>query len=260
MGLDFASSTAIVDFGSPAIFDDKLTVWWGAWIFVDAVAADARVMQKGYSAAHSTAHYLGFDVSTAGSIDYSFQRATTPQSITALRANFAAYGTGKWIFVIAIADASTNGSCKLYIGDLYTPPAEPSAYTTQIAGAGAATTDAAAPLVWGQRGGSAVNFDGKIAWVGGGTTLPANQGVINQIWMGRYRGSDRILDSQLGWNGTTSAVDWSGLGNNGTITSATVYAHVPARGLFGGKSGWRGNYRIPSATTWPGYQSPFGWS
>lgn len=221
MALDFAGSTHQVDCGSGSGLDDKLTLFTWQWLWWDSVTGDQRIWQKSFGA---TFQYLASNIN-AGNLEAATSRASGAQGIRALRSNFAHFGTGKWLCIMSQFDGSTSSNNKLWVGDLTNPPAEPSAYITQSAGSGAISSNAASSLIYGQRGGSAANFDGKIAIAGWRSSHPTI-GEIYNIWRGGLS-ADRLGEWHFGMDGASTVVDRSGNGNTGTVTGATVSAHVP---------------------------------
>jgi hypothetical protein len=61
------------------------------------------------------------------------------------------------------------------------------------------------------------------------------------------------LWTEYGYNGTSTQPDWSGNGNAGTVTGATVGDHVPLGPPFGYDLGWEGAFTAaaaPSGRIW----------
>lgn len=54
----------------------------------------------------------------------------------------------------------------------------------------------------------------------------------------------------LGYNGTSTQPDWSGHGNAGTVTGATVSAHVPLRRPFGRRQAWHSAMATAAPAGW----------
>ena len=56
---------------------------------------------------------------------------------------------------------------------------------------------------------------------------------ITQHWMRSQNHANSKVLMHVGYNGTGTQADWSGHGNSGTVTGATVSAHVPLGPQFG---------------------------
>jgi len=164
--------------------------------------------------------------------DTTRHRATAPTGGTANAASFASYALNSWLFLVATFDtAGANGDQKLLIGNLTTPPTEPSAYTAQQVGSGT-PGETVSPFTFGNNANSTTRvFIGDIAAVSFfNRVLTANE--IYQVWRFNAPLSGRIVQSHYGLLGTGTQPDWSGNGRTGTVTGATVSAHVPLGPLF----------------------------
>ena len=226
MSLLFDASTEKVSVGSGATLDDLQTLTTLQWIYIPGLApVDGRIWQKAYFGGHSTFHLLTL-IRTAAIIENEYARATTSQYTKAALANFSVYGTGKWLFVVTTSDPSTDASNKLYMGDLTTAPAEPSAYTNQRAGSGAFTADSAAALYFGNKENDGANVDARIAYAMWCNAI-LTQADINQQWRQMRLISPTVGFWHFGRGGTGTQFDYSGNANNGTVTGATVADNPP---------------------------------
>lgn len=145
-------------------------------------------------------------------------------------ANFTHYGLNKWIFVCAVFDtAGAAAAQRILIGDLDSPLAEPSAYATQTAGSGTASTS------WGTNdfhfGGlpspTTRKFFGKIAWVGvWNVALTLSQMIEEQFNALKspspVNRTSNVIYSHLGSNGGGLQFNLSGKGTHGVVTGPTV--------------------------------------
>lgn len=224
MSLDFSGTTHKIDFGTGSSLDNLTPFFAFAWVYLDSNAAPdgGRVYQKGLT---SNAQF--FSPANPLSVEMTTARGTANCSVVALTSNFAAFGTGKWLFVAVINDTTTSGNNKIYVGDLVTLAAEPSAYITQTAGSGTQGNNNGAPAIVGNRANDNRAIDGKIAYVGiwGGVVPSDNQ--IHQLQFRPMPTSGCKLFAIPGYNGTGTQPDFSGNGHAGTVTSAAVADHVP---------------------------------
>lgn len=232
--LRFSASTHKVNVGSSSQLDDlqELTTIQWAWVSsLPGASSESRLWQKAYLGAHSTAHVLAFENYGTDVISTNYSRATSPQVARAAVTNFAAWGLNKWLFVVGRSHATTNGSNNLSIGDLWTPPAEPSAYVDQTAGSGAFRSDAAASLYIGNRENDNVALDGRIAFTAWYNRRLTDSEVF-QTWLGWYWHPGLVGLWQHGHMGASRVLDLTGRGSTGTVTGATLsfgpYLHLDA--------------------------------
>lgn len=135
---------------------------------------------------------------------------------------------GKWQFV-GFTDGGAGVNPKLLAGDLTTLCVEPSYRAAVTAPAGALTSDAAANVLIGNRDRATPSdsMSGAIAWAGiYSADLSVAECQAIQFRTAKHL-STNVLNMHLGYNGTGTQPDWSGSGNNGTVTGATVADHVP---------------------------------
>lgn len=168
-------------------------------------------------------------VKTSNVHEIQYGRTGTNLQATAALGNFAHYGTSKWCFFAAAWDFSgANGDQILLIGDLDSPAAEPSSYSTQVVGTGSAGDDSAADFIVGNHPSGSVSWDGRIALFAAYAELMTIAQI--QALQGRLQPGPQStckLFCNYGFHGTGTQTDWSGNENNGTVTGATVADHVP---------------------------------
>lgn len=245
MALDFQGTTDRVNHGSGATIDNLQTMTAMHWVNVTPANGN-RLWQKGTVGAHGTTHLVEM-FATVDDISASYSRATASQRAAAVATNFAAYAAGTWMCLGVQLDPTTDGNNRLYLGNLSTPLAEPSAYSVQTAGSGAFNSDAAADLYVGNNQNLSVEFDGVIAWIAWWNRLLTYGEMVDQQFRPHVT-SGCVLFTHYGLNGATGTqADWSGNGNNGTLTGTTAAQHVPLRPPFGGFAGWRGNFTAAAA-------------
>ena len=153
-------------------------------------------------------------------------RGTTNLDVAGLNANFSHLASTKWLFLAFTWDTGgANADQRLLIGDLDSPAAEPSAYSTQTVGSGAVASGAN-NLIIGCDGGHTLSFNGDIALCGIFDVHMTNAEIQAQQHS-LYPLRECVGWWNLGFNGTGSQTDWAGGGNNGTVTGAVLADHVP---------------------------------
>lgn len=139
--------------------------------------------------------------------------------------------TGVWNYNAVAWDINgADADQKLFYGRLNVAVTEADNYTFQSVGSGAVYSDAASNFTIANiPGGGGASFDGKIALL----AVWDKQLTLAQIEAQRHM-LDKAIESancvgfwNLGLYGTGVQPDWSGNGNNGTVTGATVSPHVP---------------------------------
>ncbi len=228
MALDFSGNTAAkVNHGSDASLDNWTVGTYMMWIFVTGSGDDDIALLEKLA----TGKELNFN--PAFTLTVTANRATTALSARADIANFSSYAQNTWMFIAGTFNTGgADGDQRLLIGDLSTFATEPSSYSMQTVGSGTLTVDAAADLIVGNKAGDSRNLPGSIASV-----HIVNANLTNaQILAQQFRFSlfsDSQVYSHYGFNGTGTQADYSGNGNSGIVTSATVADHVPLGPPFG---------------------------
>ena len=93
-------------------------------------------------------------------------------------------------------------------------------------------------------------FVGRIGFFGvWNRAMPLGEIVSHQWCPRKTSGCDALY--HLGFNGVAAQPDWSGSGNTGTVTGATVSDHVPLSSPFGLRHGWRGAFTPAAAVVLP---------
>lgn len=215
--LTFGAATSDrVDCGNPSNLTDVNTGTCCAWVYNTATATNQRIWAKG---AGVNIHHFRLTTSQFGIV---IGRATAPLNVQASASNFAAYATGKWLFVVGLWDTGgANGDQKILIGDLANPPVPPSSYDiAQTVGSGTVNSDAAGNFLIGNAGTNVVSWVGRIAAFGFWNRQLSYAEILDQYeQMNPTAGC--VLLPHLGYNGVGRQQDWSGYNNHGTVTGAT---------------------------------------
>lgn len=229
MALSFTNSSDRVNIGTGSSLDNLATCTIAAWLYCTNDNIDRRIWQKGlspngrlfYTFSSAGTAQLRLDVHGRGTLAYANTSA------------FSAWATNKWCFAACVWNTGgANGDQKLYVGDLSTTLAEPSAYTSQAVGTGSPGNNSGVAAVWANNTNNASAFQGRIAtgWIFNRVLS------IGELAHLQFKGqilSGCVDYHEFGFTGSSSSADWSGNVNTGTITGATVVDHVPLASPFG---------------------------
>lgn len=195
-----------------------------AWVYPTALANFRRIAAKD---TNSTAGWF-LSIINTGFLSFSWSQNTTPDTATGTT---LALTTSDWWFTAATDDKSA--APKLYVGSIVAKVAQSSS-AAAAAGTGGYIDDSAIVLDIGNHQTTAnQGFPGRIAWVGVWNRA-LSLGELKDQQFHPHVTSGNVVFTELGYNGTTSCIDWSGLRNTGTVTGATLSAtHVPISTLFG---------------------------
>jgi hypothetical protein len=216
MALEFTGgSSDIVTVSSASDIDDKTTFTWAMWLYLNTAQNDGVYVRK-------RATFLVAEFGVDDSAHFNMIRDTTNAEAIS---GTGFWETGKWLFVAVTYD-STDGP-RLWKGDLDTLVTEIGSYDTRDAGSGTFQTDNTFDLGIGNRVGSSLSIDGRIAsflW----TNYRANEADLRKIqFQFQKTYSNDVIHFELGYEGTGTQPDYTGNGNSGAVTGTTVAAHVP---------------------------------
>lgn len=222
MALGFGSGQ-YVDCGSDVSLDDINTGTMLAWVYPDSLM-NCRIADK----VDGGIGYNEFSLFDDYGWGFTKERSTDLNIVV----SDPLYETGTWNYLGVVFNTSgADGDQKAYRGKLNVPAVLASSYDIQTVGGGTPVSSAngnqyignssTGPAVW--------YFPGKIAWVAIYTSLLSLEQIRAQQYnlLAPVDPANCVLFMNLGWNGTGTQPDWSGTGNNGTVTSATVADHVP---------------------------------
>jgi hypothetical protein len=228
MALTF-TGTDIVNLGTGVTANDTSFTYY-FWVFIPDTSARGAFFARGATA--GTSHIMQVP-SGGGELNYFRGRATTSMDYLS---NSTPFGTdNKWYFVALMVDTAlaANQQCNLYVGDLTTLATEVT-YTKTGDGSGAFGDNSAVAETLANRLSPSSNraFPGDIA-----VAAHVNDALsLSQIQSLQF--NPRVVPNtdyffHFGFNGTGTQADWSGNGNSGTVTGATVADHVPLPPPFG---------------------------
>lgn len=149
-----------------------------------------------------------------------------------------------WTFVAAtIGTGETATNVHLYTAT--TGVITEVSYDTTTNATGTYTSDAGDSLSIGNDAGEVQGFEGRLAEVRIYTRILAI-GEMESVRRGKHLGSSVLHMPILG---RSAEPDYSGNGNNGTLTGTTVADHPPVGPTFGFDYGWQGAFTVAAATT-----------
>jgi hypothetical protein len=221
-----------VSVGSNAVLDQMTVGTVLCWCKLDSAPPgnDSRIWSKGATGLDTGLRFN--NTGGATNLSHFVVRATTPLQVTT--DNPPGVASGAWAFIASSWNtAGANGDQHLYSGSLSLVVAEVGSYVTRVVGSGALQENPAEPGILGNRGAGSRQFDGNIATV----LIFSHQLSLGEIRAQQFHPhlvSGCVGFWHLGYAGTGTQPDWSGNGNHGTVTGATVGVHVPLDPPFGG--------------------------
>lgn len=217
-----ASSSDRVDHGSGATLDDLASGGaMGAWVWFKptslsgvTVLISKEVGFAGWELVNDNGA-LRFLVTYAGATD---DDATS---------NAAVLTNGVWNFAYGLNDQSAGQANRLFVGTLTAPATEVAGYINVTTGAGGRNSDAAAVLMVGNLDRTRTSAPSGSIQRGGAASVAKTLAEIQDI--------QRLTPPQIGllsgvklsfdYRATGVQADYSGNGNTGTITGATLAAN-----------------------------------
>lgn len=206
------------------------------WYYPTSLAAAVRFL------ASKHANIAGFQREwtirpTTGQVNSSYRGTTNAQARSANSAGNVLTANKWWFLAFTLSSSLVP---RVYLGDLGAATYEVS-YAIQTTGV-ALVDDSSYDFRIGNAQDAAHAAPGRIARV---AYFPAAELSLGQIQAVQCRGRLGVAAAgwwELGYAGTGTQPDWSGNGNAGTVTGATVADHVPLGSLFGATAG-----RVPYA-------------
>ncbi len=213
--LNFNGTTHQVDFGSAASLDD---LGPSTFMFIyrpTTLDVTFRYLWRKFQGPGGTnINHHDSD------LDFARVYSTTNMVITSTGDVISA---GNW-YITFFVDGGVGVAPRIYHTQLGNTLTEPS-YAQQDTPVGALTTDASATALVGIRDATR-RFVGDIAVVAVWEEAFSLDQCIQQYWRAFPTVNSRVL-THLGFNGTGTQPDWTGSGNSGTVTGATVSTHAP---------------------------------
>ena len=214
-----AGTTDVANHGSATSIDQVTTATQLMWIYPTTLTSGRRLWEK-----HgSLGHFFALQ-GTTGDLTFVWNGTSLTQYTTT---STPLATLNKWYFV-ASTYTSATGVAQIYTGTL-TSAAVESAYQTTTAGSG--PSDDSAGSLWVGNADAADTqrvFQGSI-----GSFMMVNRvltlGEIRSLQFNPRVVNGTLVFTMYGFNGTGKQPDWSGNGNAGTVTGATVSANVPLR-------------------------------
>ena len=238
------SSTNLVNFGSAAALDNLARGTFLGWFYPTTVANAFRTFAGKAGSNQIALHRRG--IAGGGSMLRMYvTRATTEQNATSATATLTA---NAWQFLAGTWDV-TDGGPKVYRGTLAALVSDVT--DTSADGSGAKGDDSAVAVHVGTTPGASESPGMRCAMFQMHNTDLLLAQLIEQQFFPHPLASTLIY-CQLGYAGTGTQPDWSGNGNNGTVTGATVTPdHVPMRPIFHAGRAWSGAFTAAAAAALP---------
>jgi concanavalin A-like lectin/glucanase superfamily protein len=223
-----ANTTDRVECGHAASVADLIDLTVLMWVYPTTLTASRGLFTIGATASIPT---VAIRLATASTdLDVRVQQATSQAQYVS---NDNPLATNTWCFLAATYSQGATPRSRIYRGRL-TSSAVESTYVTTTTGTGnkSSETGSGSNLTWGNRFTAgpayAQAFQGRIA-VGAYFNRVLTLGEILD-WQFRPRKmTGCVAFYHLGFAGTGTQPDWSGNGNAGTVTGATVSDHAPIR-------------------------------
>jgi len=198
------------------------------WVYPTTLTASRGLFTIGATSSIPT---VAIRLATAATdLDVRVQQATSQAQYVS---NDNPLALNTWCMIAATYSQGSTPRSRIYRGTL-TAEAVESTYVTTTTGTGnkSSETGSGSNLTWGNRFTAgpayAQAFQGRIA-VGAYFSRVLTLGEI-QSWQFRPRMmTGCVAFYHLGFAGTGTQPDWSGNGNAGTVTGATVSDHAPVR-------------------------------
>lgn len=226
MALTFGAATSDkIDAGSASQLDDVRTGTAVAWVYPTTNSGGERVWQKSnYGNSGPTMYLL-----SGGGFEAYIHRNTSDLYVST-GASASEFSTNEWVFMAWVFDENgANSDQKLFIGKLDSIVAEVGSYSSQGAGSGSFDSNASQPMYVGNGWGTDEDdkpFVGDYGFFGlwnRALTL----GELRALQFQPRVTNGCLVFYDMGRSGTSTQVDWSGNGNNGTITGTTMANHIP---------------------------------
>lgn len=218
-----------VNCGSAAALDNLTVGTYAMWCYPTSLVSGNPLMTKG------TLGVTGFNFrlnGTVGDIELRIARTVT----TAFVSKNLPLVVNTWCFVAVAWNTGVSPVAHLYGGNLTATVSE-CTYSSSIDGSGS-WDDSALDVLIGQNSSLTSAFNGRIGWTGIWNRalslgdLRRLQDRTQTISTSSDTASN-LLNIHLGYNGTGTQPDWSGNGNNGTLTGTSISNHIPLGPLFG---------------------------
>jgi hypothetical protein len=235
MSLLYDASTEITEFGTGTSLDNLDPITIVLWVYLltlgNGAGNDSTYYRKTVDNQNLQRLRGLSNGAGGGSFAMSVGRSVVAATAVADVSLFANYSLNQWICLVAQADTTTAGNNLLFVGSRTADIAEPSVYTVQTNGSGTVGNNNGASAGIGSNGGPQFT-NGMIGFVGVWNRLLNFGELLEQQYHPQPTAGIKLFNFP-GFNGTGTQPDWSGNGNNGTVTGATVDVQMPLGPIFG---------------------------
>lgn len=221
MALTFNANTEKVEHGTGIEFGDPSTLLM--WFKPTTVSAANRSLVQQTSAGVGISFLNNGETGGAGRLNSQIRYSGSDAAAVSANSTIV---VDVWNCVVIVVDSADSQHVRFYRGDLSTPLAEAS-YSSTANSTG--TIDGqGGPFRVGSNIAASQNCASDIATImfWGSTAL-----TLAQMQMHQFRSYPQVAGCELfvqyGWQGVGTQVDYTGTGNNGTVTGATVADHPP---------------------------------
>jgi hypothetical protein len=243
-----------INHGSASMFDNLATWTWLLWIKTGTLTTFKPIFDK-----KTTTGYRLFSPGTGGGARLAASSDNAGGQVFYRTTTALSDNTFHCVAVTFDNAGSAGEKFNIYTGTLTAALAEAS-YDTTTDFTGAVSDNAAGDVLIGNNTGLADGYPAAFSYaIHWNRVLPLAE-LQSQQFHPRVS-SGCLLFTAYGYNGTGTQPDWSGNGNAGTVTGATLSDHVPLRGLRRRRSGLYVPYAAAAAggrTTKNTRSSPLG--
>lgn len=223
-GAGATDRVAIADSASNTLTETSV-VTWIVWFKLSTFTSGRVLMSKNGADGNGGPSFL---ITGTTELRFLYALSVTNDVATSSSASLA---TGTWYCAAATRDTSDSQFVRIYLGTLATPLAELS-YASSTNGSGTHSSTADMAIGNQPKASPDVPIQGDIAAaVAFNRRLTLGEMITWQFRPRKLSGA--YLFMHLGFNGTSTQPDWSGNGNSGTVTGATVANPAPISSLFG---------------------------
>lgn len=234
-GANTIDKIATTDAASIRLTEASLFTWLG-WVYITTFTSGRRTMAKNAQDGNG-----GPNMILTGTTEFQGNFAASVVNATATSTGVS-LALNTWYCLGMTFDPNAAQQIHLFVGSLTALMAEV-AYaggSTNIVGTSASLAD----LTIGNWSGTGLAFQGRIAHAAQfNRVLTLAEQQQWQFRPARPLTSGCVFLAIPGLVGTGTQPDYSGNGNTGAVTGATVGDHVPLGPMFGWRSQWRGAFR-----------------
>ncbi len=254
MSLQSDANGEYVDLGTIGSWSPNPSTWL-MWVYIPSdpgAIVNTFAEKVGSGSERISLHYIG----GGGALDV-MRVVITGTSALDYRSEAGDITYAGWLFLAYVIDTSAADDNRVlfYKGDLSTPAtlSTPS-LTTEGSGYDSTTSTL---RVLNASGADDEPMNGRMAKIAAWDSVLSAARIKGLQFAPHWNDGVPRFYYELGFNGTGSQADWSGNGNAGTVTNATIADHVPLGPPFGFDLGWQGAFTAARVSpVYPGRRHP----